>query len=87
MDIWFIQVMPKDLIPVTVRYNVEMPIRCFLQFKVMRLGIYGLGDRRFVLFGVLKKTRPPLPEAKKTHPPRRRPKSLPGPLHGFAIEK
>ena len=74
MDIWFIQVMPKDLIPVTVRYNVEMPIRCFLQFKVMRLGIYGLGDRRFVLFGVLNKTSPPAggqknspptPEAKK----------------------
>ena len=61
MDIWFIQVMPKDLIPVTVRYNVEMPIRCFLQFKVMRLGIYGLRGRKFVLFGVF------LPEAKK-HP-------------------
>ena len=73
MDIWFIQVMPKDLIPVTVRYNVEMPIRCFLQFKVMRLGIYGLRGRKFVLFGVLNKTRPPargqkntpMPEAKK----------------------
>ena len=61
MDIWFIQVMPKDLIPVTVRYNVEMPIRCFLQFKVMRLGIYGLRGRKFVLFG-------PLPEAKKNTP-------------------
>ena len=66
MDIWFIQVMPKDLIPVTVRYNVEMPIRCFLQFKVMRLGIYGLRGRKFVLFGVIKPG--PLPEAKKKHP-------------------